>query len=60
MEKKGIDVLLNYRSGKYELFVGYNAWSFYIKLVVTLNDEMPYFIGHFPWMLSVASKNYLA
>ncbi|HHZ01292.1 MAG TPA: ectoine hydrolase DoeA, partial [Tissierellia bacterium] len=49
MSEKGIDVLLITCPANMNYLSGHNAWSFYVHqmLVVTLNDEMPYFIGRY-------------
>ncbi|MCG8482704.1 MAG: M24 family metallopeptidase [Clostridia bacterium] len=49
MSKKGIDVLLITDPANMCYLSGHNAWSFYVHqmLVVTLDDEMPIFIGRY-------------
>lgn len=49
MSKKGIDVLLITDPANMCYLSGHNAWSFYVHqmLMVTLDDEMPTFIGRY-------------
>lgn len=49
MSSKGIDVLLITDPANMCYLSGHNAWSFYVHqmLVVTLDDEMPIFIGRY-------------
>lgn len=49
MSQKGIDVLLITDPANMCYLSGHNAWSFYVHqmLMVTLDDEMPTFIGRY-------------
>ncbi len=49
MSEKGIDVLLITDPANMCYLSGHNAWSFYVHqmLMVTLDDEMPIFIGRY-------------
>ena len=49
MNTKGIEVLLVTDPANMAYLSGYNAWSFYVHqvLIVTLDDEMPIFVGRY-------------
>ncbi len=49
MAEKGIDMLLVTDPANMCYLSGHNAWSFYVHqgVLVTLDDEMPYFIGRY-------------
>ncbi len=61
MEKEGIDLLLVSDPANMCYLAGHNAWSFYMHqgLLVTLTDEMPYFVGRFMDAFGVVKTTWL-
>ncbi|MEA4848903.1 MAG: M24 family metallopeptidase [Clostridiaceae bacterium] len=61
MEKEGMDMLLVSDPANICYLSGHNAWSFYVHqgLLVTLNDEMPVFVGRFMDAFGVVKTTWL-
>lgn len=62
MAEKGIDLLIASDPANINYLTGHDAWSFYVHqaVVVTLDDDMPYFFGRYmDGITGIAATTYL-